>query len=563
MSTRPADNPNPRRQAAADELQVPTTAARMLSGEMQMLFALMYRQHGLLVSARAELPPGTFSPIMEAGPWLFLTALYGYYDRYSSVPPTRVFELECERISSEKAAMGQPVGGLEWATETALLSGTPVIDQIIATTPQYGTDLLSRLLIERTVSDALASMTRQTPGHLVYVNIHGVIEELTSRNTRAEAVRSNALSSIVPTAEELAAYEMPRTIPTGVNFIDDDVLDGYGCEAGKVYGLLGPYGSFKTGLGVQIITSASVRQTAEADPGLCVYFVYEGGKMEIQMRGIAQLAQMPKDTVRDYFRSRGDASLLSTSGALKDYEVERYDRLHTATNLRLGEAERYAKVDELRRYLHVADMSGSKGNETAGSGYVPEIVQYLDRLTREHNLPIRMVVIDYVKKMSMRHLEAKGYGFDRLREMVSPVPDRVRRMVAEKFGCAVWLIQQLNAEANKKAPGAAQHHADAAESKDFGESLWYCLTLSNPDRSQDNTLQLAVTKSRDSAAPPSGIVVRIDRDSFTLVRDRDHVIGSNGRIAQSGFHGMIRRADGTPEPTLPAPTRENPNVYDE
>lgn len=570
MSNTPHGNQGPPRRPENDELTAPTTAARMLPDEVRMMLALAFRQHGLLLSARAELPPEMFSPISESGPWLFLTALYGYYDRYASVPPVAVFELECNRIAADQAAIGRPLVGHQWAAETARLAETEVIGETVTNHPQYGLDLLSRFLREKLVSDALAAMARQTPGHLAYVNMGGIIEQLTSLNTRAEAVRGNAMFPVVPTADELSVFDMPRVVPTGIDFIDTGVLNGLGCEAGKVYGLLGPYGSFKTGLGVQIVTSAAKLQLANSEPGLCVYFVYEGGKREIQIRAMAQLAEMPKQTIEDYFRRQGDARAFSSTGDLKDYETARYTHTPQPTppELRLGERERYDRAKELARYMYVADMSGSAGNETAGSGYVSEIVQYLDRLRRERGLPIRMVVVDYVKRMCVRHLQAKGLSTtDRLREFVSPVPDTIRRLVAEKFGCAVWLLQQLNAEANKRAPGAAQHHSDAAESRDFGENLWYCITLSTPDRANNNTLQLAVTKSRDSAAPPSGMVVRIDGNSFKLVSDQDHVIGSNGRIVQTDFHSRFAqggepRTDQQPPPDQPPPARENPGDFD-
>lgn len=558
MSDVSSDNTGRSRRPVQNELTTPTVSARMLPDEVRMMFALAFRQHGLLLSARAELTPTMFSPISESGQWLFLTVLYSYYDRYNSIPPVTVFELECRRVAAEQAALGRPLTGYEWAIDTARMAETEVIGEVVTTQPQYGLDLLSRFLRERLVSDALAAMARQTPGHLAYANMGGIIEQLSSLNTRAEAVRGNAMFSVVPTADELQTFDMPRVIRTGVPFIDTDVLNGLGCEAGKVYGLLGPYGSFKTGLGVQIVTSCAKLQLASPDPGLCVYFVYEGGRREIQIRAMAQLAEMPKQTIEEFYRTRGDLSVFSTSDRLRDYEVSRYARQdnQTPAELRFGEAERYYRATELARFLYVADMSGSNGNETAGSGYVSEIVQYLDRLSRASGLPIRMVVVDYVKRMCVRHLQAKGLSTtDRLREFVSPVPDTIRRMVAEKFGCAVWLLQQLNAEANKRAPGAAQHHSDAAESKDFGENLWYCLTLSNPDRANNNTLQLAVTKSRDSAAPPSGMVVRIDGNSFSLVRDPDHVIGSNGRIVQTGFHN--RFVDGGAAPPA-GPTQTQP-----
>lgn len=539
-----------------DELKSPTVVARMQSEEVRMLFALLVRQRGLLLSAMAEMPPTMFSAIGEAGPWLFLTALYDYFSRHASTPPAPVFDLECRRIIAERAAIGQPLVGYEWAIETIHMAHTDAIATVAADHPNYGLELLTRFLGERLVSDAIVEMSRQTPGHMAYANVSGVIDRLTALNTRVQAVRGSQTYSAMPAVEELANFKMPRIIPTGVDFLDQQVfVENSGCEAGKVYGLLGPYGSFKTGLGVQIFTSSAKAQQGLSEPGLCVYFVYEGGRSEIQLRATAQLAQMPKGTVETFFRRRGDPSVFSTSNNLKPYEVARYDAFNIPQAARLGEAERYAEAQRFLPHLVIVDMSGSPGNESAGSGYIPEIAQYLDRITREKNMPIRMVVVDYVKRLCVRHLQARQLSMDRhLRELVSPMPDTIRRLVADKFDCAVWLLQQLNADANKRAPGAAQHHADAAEGRDFAENLWYCLTLSNPDRANNNTLQLAVTKSRDSAAPPSGIVVRIDGDRFALVRDTDHTIGPRGGIVVTRFHEQVFGV--SPPPAAPPPPAE-------
>lgn len=547
---------------APDELKSPTVVARMQPEEIRMLFALLIRQHSLLISAMAEMPPTTFSAVGESGPWLFLTALYGYFSRYSTVPPPTVFELECRRIIAERAAVGQPLVGPEWAIETIHMANTDALATVAADHPQYGLELLARFLGERLVSDAIVEMSRQTPGHMAYANVAGVIDRLTALNTRVQAVRGSPTYAAMPAPEELANFKMPRIIPTGVDFLDQQVfVENSGCEGGKVYGLLGPYGSFKTGLAVQIFTSAAKAQQALEQPGLCVYFVYEGGRSEIQLRATAQLAEMPKGTVEAFFRGRGDPSVFSTSANLKPYEVARYDAANTPLSARLGEAERYAEAQRFLPYLVIVDMSGSPGNESAGNGYVQEIAQYLDRITRERNMPVRMVMVDYVKRLCVRHLQARQLSMDRhLRGLVSPLPDTIRQMVADKFECAVWLLQQLNADANKRAPGMAQHHADASEGRDFAENLWYCITLSNPDRANNNTLQLAVTKSRDSAAPPSGIVVRIDGNKFALVRDADYSIGPRGGIVSTQFHNAVHGVAAPPPPPAETPPAGGPSA---
>lgn len=541
-----------------DPTSVPAVASRMTEGELQLLLCYLTRDLSTLGTARTQFASSLLSPAAESGASLYLDALYAYYDRYGSLPVQPHMTAEFARVAAES-----PLGGREadvrWAENVLTQAFDPVMTEAVVQNRRFGLDLLVRLLTERTVVNRLEAVIRQTPGQYVLSDVGAVFTHLSGQLGQVNSLRAADTVPLFP--DDAFTLEMPTVIQTGVDFLDDTVLGG-GCHAGKVYGLLGPYGSFKTGLGVQIAVSSSERQVGRPDEGLSVYFVYEGGASEIRIRGIAQAADMPKDTVEEYFRQGQNPTVLSTASSLKQYEIDRYQIQEQQLPGRPGELERLADARHRMANLRIADMSGPRENPDAGSGYAQEIVSYLERLTYSTRLPIKMVVIDYVKKLCVRHLQAKGWSFDRLRELASPFPDLIRRTVAEKFGCAVWLLQQLNAEANKKAPGSAQHHADAAESRDFGENLWYAITLSNPDRRNNHTLNLAVTKSRDTAAPPSGMVVRIDATRFELVRDPDFVVGGDGRIQSRLHHQFIHGQVEAPTPSQSQSRPGAPNPAD-
>lgn len=523
---------NPRQRPAQDSLTAPAVTVRMTEPEVRMMLLYLARSTPTLMSARQELTPELFSPVVEGGPLLFLTALYSYHDAYQATPPSVLLVQEVERAFARLGAT-LPAGSREWAVEAAQLVDDPGVVTAILANEQAGVDLLYRFLYERLVAAKLRHVISQTPGHLVLSNVAGVLSDMTGLVDRVQAVRTPSASMLFPDAG--ITVEMPDVIPTGVGFLDDDILEG-GPQAGKVYALFGPWGSFKTGLAVQMAVSAAERQLASERPGLVVYFVYEGGEHEIRIRGIAAASDMPKRAVEDYFRGGGAGGILSTRTTLKEYETRRYDQAQTPPEARLGEYERMALARQRMTHLRIKDMSGPKDNPSAGSGYMPEVVATLDRITRESGLPIRMVIVDYAKRMAKRHLEAHKKRMDDLRHYVGDLPDLFRRHVAERFGCAVWLLQQLNPGANKKAPGAAQHHADSSEAGDFGENVWYAITLSSVDRANNHTVQVNATKVRDSAGPPTGIVTRIDGTRSKLVIDPDHVIGQMGRLVPRGLH---------------------------
>jgi hypothetical protein len=63
------------------------------------------------------------------------------------------------------------------------------------------------------------------------------------------------------------------------------------------------------------------------------------------------------------------------------------------------------------------------------------------------------------------------------------LPEDFKQQVAERFCCPVWLLQQFNADANKKSEGAKMHMVDSAECRTFGENLAFCVAFGaiNPD----------------------------------------------------------------------------------
>lgn len=527
-----------------NELSSPTTASRMSEDEIQCMMIYVCRSTRIFAQAVAELKPELFSPASEGWAQLLLKALQNYYEQYRTLPPQQLLQVEVSRAygAMEGAYSPHTMSTAETVIRTAF---TPDAEEAINGQPNYGVDLLYRFLYERIVSTGLTNAVRSVPVGMIAGNVRELLNQLEVVQNRVETIRTPSASPLF-SADGPQPVEMPEIIKTGVPFLDDQVFrNGNGCQAGKVYGLFGPWGSFKTGLGVQICVSAAEAQLQKEKPGLIVYCVYEGGEQEIRNRAIAAGAEMPKETVEAYFRSDCNPIHLSTRHSLKEYEVRRYDECGRPHAARLGELERLQALQSRMSNLFIKDMSGPDKNPGAGSGYIPEIVATLERLESDTGQPIRMVVIDYAKEVARRYLNATKKRPEELRHLLSNMTQLVRMTIANRFGCAVWLLQQLNAQANKKAVGAAQHHADSGEAGDFAENLWYAITISSVDwsanrESGDGMLQLNVTKSRDSAGQVEPMVLRLDRTYSKLVSDNNFVSGFNGRIVSRDMRNMLQ-----------------------
>lgn len=348
------------------------------------------------------------------------------------------------------------------------------------------------------------------------------------REAQRSLDRIAAVSSPAPMAEAFptSRYRDSVRYPTGLPFIDEVTAGGF--EGRRVYGLFGPSGAFKTGTANQIAVGMAqaevARYTLNRDslPGLCIYAVYEGGAEEIQPRAVAAAADMPRQRVLDLFHGQdaaGRRAELTT--AVGAHEYERLERMQAS------EVERWEYANRGLMTFRIADFSGSdpvtgKPNG-AGVGYVEEIAGRVDSIQRETKLPVRLVVVDYAKLMVRRHMMAKGIKMDHLRHYLSLMPDLIRSQIADPYDCSVLLVQQMTAQANRKAAGSALSHVDASEASDFGENLWYCFCVSAVDKHNGHTVQITASKTRHTAGT-GGVVMRINPNTTKLVTDDDYMI---------------------------------------
>ena len=401
------------------------------------------------------------------------------------------------------------------------VDGTPREATMAIDVERVARNELRQFVSERKAIDPLRRALADSRGYMLQ-DPRAVLEQVNSQLVRADALIAQSAHRLRPDAPLTEAEQ----IATGVDPIDR--ATGGGVSPKKVYGIFGPSGAFKTGLAVQLATAAARAESARARaqtgyrPKLVIYAVYEGGRTEIQLRGNACAAEIPKARMKAHLS--GIPILTSTQYA-QPYERE--------LSLEMPETERMARADLEMEPLRILDMSSSSESPHTGSGYTTELCASIDKVVREEGREVAAVFIDYAKIMARRYAMATG-KLEQLVHLLGSLPDLLRISIAERHNTPLWILQQLDAEANKRKPGAVLHHAQSSWAKDIGEYMWYAFCLSSIDKANGNTTVLNASKTRDTEGLPRPYVLQLCGIRQKLVATDEYSFdASQGRIIQT------------------------------
>lgn len=297
---------------------------------------------------------------------------------------------------------------------------------------------------------------------------------------------------------------------SGVDFIDRCL--GPDRSRGQLYGLLGPIGVGKSTLGAMIAVEgakmAYTRQMAGQSPAQWVYINIDGKASDMQERLISHGAKISRNELgRDWFLK--DRSVIGTYRA---YETERRAELPHRENVLLGETERLIDFRSriYGRHLRLMDLDSVEWGQTQPSQSIAEGLEFMAL-----DVQIAGVVIDYVGRAVKDFVD---FDFLRIPAETIHFIHECREHIADRWNCPVWLIHQLNGEANLRKPGSVQHHRDAADCKSFGDELDACFVLGQRDHTSGAFL-LQCTKS--SIQPPEPAILRFDPHFATLRQTDD------------------------------------------
>ncbi len=472
---------------------------RMGFDEREMMMMYLLRHPGVFLEAKQVLTPSHFTEPYEIIWAVSWQSALDLYDQYGHMPPYEILEADAlSRVEENPGSV--PANGIEELREFLASVFGATIDLVHEQHSAYGYDLLEKFLKERHWMDSIrqrvADLGDNTP-----IDLPQLMQDFQTRLSQVNGVRCRVTDDLIPENWDQSSLTL---IPTGMDFLDEPM--GGGWANGEVYGLLGTFGSGKTMMACQLAAAVArhfahvARMTGEP-PRRVHYFTYETPPDDIRRRIIANVATI----LLDHLNLVPYHETLSRIGRRHPYE----ETLFTADPW--GEWERYqSQVMPIRNLIRVSDLRGGPSNPKAGTGWIDEIRAELERDARVTGILPGFVILDYALVATKRYLRARGLDPDRqLRHFMGSFGDEARRMVADHFGCGVWILNQLSGVANRRAPTARMNHADSAEATNFAENLWYAACLGNKDR-KTNGVVLDFTKTRRSQGNPDPIVLKLE-----------------------------------------------------
>jgi hypothetical protein len=341
----------------------------------------------------------------------------------------------------------------------------------------------------------------------LYATIGGEVAQLMDIAKKRETLE------LYPADWERSSVVVTRS--TGMPVFDRFL--GGGDVDGEVYGLIGPFGSAKTTLAVQLAVNKTWQFYEESqDPEykgprkLVFLYNYETPPAEIRQRVLACAACIHTSSLggTDF------VARLSMPDRLKPYELEMSadDCKFSGSRIRC-ERERKADVEKwLNNRLVSRDFSGMSDSH-AGSGGVMEIARDIDqvcrRMSADLGVPVvcGLVLIDYAGEMVRREMNATGTDEKMTTGWLQRTPGLVRRRIAAFFKCPCWLLHQLAGRVNNYSSSHTANSAEASGCASWHENLNFSFVLSKPN---DDGLMLIKCDKHRRAAPYKDAITRVE-----------------------------------------------------
>ena len=354
--------------------------------------------------------------------------------------------------------------------------------------------------------------------------------------------------------------EVPEKVTTGLDFLD--TFMGGGAAIGETHGVLGPYMGGKTTIFVQLSVALAehfyTQWEASEQRGVrkvVYYFTWEEPPFSLRLRALSSSGRISRDNLEKALEAH-DYTLLSTTGALEEYERRLFaDKLEQGEPTP-GEIERFSAAKEtLNQTWRIVDMTGNDPKHPGrGIGLVDEVVAVIqqDQATlkrRGENCGVAGVFVDYVGAAVERHIDANDINRDQLRHFINQWPFHMGQKVGVKFKCPVWSAHQLSPQANTKRPGETPKHTDSSEGRAFGQNVDFCFVLGNS--TQDNILLCACTKHRRREKPKGPAILKLEGILSRMVDQSGKYVRKGGDIVRRDEARQVTdgSARGSDQPT--------------
>ena len=363
--------------------------------------------------------------------------------------------------------------------------------------------------------------------------------------------------------EQIEEVQVTKT-STQIDFFDAHMRGGM--AAGEVYGIVAPFGVGKTTIGVtlcvlrakkQLVLDNLAKSNGTYDKSPVIYLAcWEEEASSIKRRLLSTWAKIPSGELED---SRADSlSTIRRPSSYKEYERRQYRDTFNAGGYPPGERERLAAaIKGINRYIRFVDFTGSdpKMNEF-GADMAKGLSTVISNDQEDSGSPgIAMVVVDHADAAADMSIEYNGFDpSSRKRHLIGGFPRSLKNRIAAPYQCPVWVLHQLAAQANERAPGQAPKATDHKEAKDFFEYVnfgWLlgtktedglCILVNGKHRrneKQRNTI-IRIDGATGHVANTNG-TYRIDRHRIVSAADYNRVARDDDSESSSEFGGLMER----------------------
>jgi len=375
------------------------------------------------------------------------------------------------------------------------------------------------------LEDRLAAEARDafSAGEHVPKDLFRLLSNLRDTAGTLDALGCNEVEDLFPAEWTLKETNM-HIVSTTLSFLDVFMNGGH-C-VGESYVLMGPFGSCKTTLMLQLVQSVasatlSAYRHKDTDKlGVAYMFNYEDGVEQLRVRALSCGALIHRQELEHF-----DEAKLSRRGHLKDYERRIFANMENAP----GEYERYKSAKKrMNINCRLIDMSGQDPlHPSRGSGGIPEVYEIIKAdqealAAKGYNPYVAMIGLDYAKAMVRRYMGRRNMDMEKhLRHQLGAFVLAAKDELAVAFRAPIWINQQLSGAANANSPINPAKMTDASENKSFAENATFVFTVGKP--TLEGLCILHCDKAR-RAPPMSNVILRVEGHV-------GRVVGTGGQYA--------------------------------
>lgn len=510
---------------------------RLSGAQLRLFVAIMLQNQSIFDTAKQHLTVEHFTELEESYRLLYRIIL-DYSQVNGGLPPYAELTAEIETLLEEDNEVISEDGRLEledflaYAYDAETFTGCPVDS---AKSEKFAMKVVQKLIARKLHRSVSAEATN------VSIDELPMFAQMLQQSIEQLKYVNSARKIDMSFNEDWDKHNPKLISTTGLGFLDKYL--GGGTAQSEAYGLMAPYGTCKTTLGVMLWCTTATKCYADylesPEPeedrkiGLSVLVTYEAAKApEILHRAAMYSAGISRNSL--------DRMGLDGLSALSDDPLNPlpYEKIKFADEIKHGtfvpERQRIQKlIPILNKHTLCFDFSGAdEAFPTAGNGGVDEIIRRLNfqlKARGEDKYYVKNVIIDYLGIMVDRDTSPKDKTKSKEDHKIYQMAvQEIVNKICKPFKCHAWILHQLSGSANAMlSPTKTLHHTDAKGSKSFAENLDFCFVIGNLNN--DAMGQIACTKYRRFRKLP-GSVIQVDGE-FNTVRAMDnYYIDSRGGI---------------------------------